>query len=1509
MCIQQMIMTKTQVIKKLLGILLLGVSPYVLSIELAQTPLFVGQAVKPVVMLAMSRDQELYYKAYPDYSNLDGGLLRPEDLTYRNAFNYYGYYDSNWCYVYKSASTMSESYFDPIYAAVNHTCNQESQRTPKQIIDKEPVTKAWSGNFLNWATMTRIDILRKVLFGGKRAVDTAVTTSKGVKSAAVTILERSYLPNESHAFAKVYDGSSGAISNYTPYSGEAIKNGITICNVSNRSGVNGYPTIRVAPGKWANWSHTEIQQCQWRSDATYKTNLDVSRTTSPTLSSKLEELVAKVKVCVPGKDAEGNIYNAITKPTGGCHSYEADSFKPIGILQKKYDSINFGLVTGSWGKPGNGGVLRKKAGPLAGQSYTTDTDTVNEFFTSTGVFNSNVKGIIHNLSLFRIAQFSFAPTDSNKSYPSDPPLDWKNPIGEIYAETLRYLAGTKSPLFDAAEISETSSLTRVTEWDDPVPKSSWCANCSIVVLSSGPNSYDGDDLTDSVLTTINEGLTKSILNDYVDAIGSKEFGAVTKPFYFGAKRGETDYSNQCKSESLNLSALLGRCPEFAYGEGTYAIAGLAHYARTQDIRSGYSGKQTISTYAVELSEGLPNFNIPVGGKVVSIVPVCTNSTAAKSHSNPCSLVGVRVEKITVDDDGKPVSGSYLFFWEDKRWGSDYDMDAVQRLEFCVGSACAISVGTDQIKITNTLPYWATGTHRMHMSYNIQGADTNGLQTTQWVTRGSYDAHNLGYESSLKSLSWYNSIRPEGTDDLPSNIGENYYHREHTYTAKAADEPSLTGLKSPLFYAAKYGKFNDGNNNGYPDDKNDGLKLDSEWDLRNIKGEKGSDGIPDNYFLMKNPSLLEESLLIIFSDIASETASGSGVATNSTRLDEGTYIYQAMFNTKGWFGEIKAFTESGEADVDFKEAWSTKGKIVSESGRKIYSFNPAARKSFEFNVSNIDLLSDQQKNDLGSSAANREQLINWVRGVDSMSGYRKRELKDGTKNLLGDIVTSTPVFAGGANEGHDKLIGADYGGDKYKAYLDTVKSKRTKILYASANDGMLHAINADCVKGGSIGDCGKEVFAYIPSPVYHKFPKLASPGYGESIAHEYLVDGPLAIGDAYIKVGASPRQWRNILVGTMGAGARGLFVLDVTNPDRFGTENVLFEVTALDMEEVGNIFGRPYIAPIDGRWKIVVGNGYNSKNGQAYLLVIDLEEPFNKEFSKAIPTNDVTDNGLAGPALYRAVNTGPVETAYAGDRQGNMWKFTLSGGPSKWAPAFGSSEKYEPLFIAAEGKNLQPITASPTLGYKNGDSVGGSNAVMVYFGTGSYMTLADSINTSTQSFYGIADIGSKVTYSSDRSGALHEKIMKTEAVRTVDDIGEDAKAPKWKEDTDLGWYVDFDPGERITNKAIMAYDRVIFSTLIPNTDGCSFGGKGWLMELVGTGDANISGTKSSLLGKSGAPLDVFIPGEIARLKNAKSGLSGTDTLIYGTADGGLKSLAFDGLNANDESGRLSWRQLQ
>ncbi|HMW42425.1 MAG TPA: hypothetical protein PKC88_08620, partial [Plasticicumulans sp.] len=133
------------------GLLLPGLAA---ALNLAQAPIYQAPPRKPLVLLSMSKDHTLFYKAYDDYSDLDSDGVA--DTTYRNAITYYGYFDSLKCYSYDTTNQR----FEPAAASSDHYCSGTT----------------WSGNFLNWVSMARIDVVRKVLYGGRRSTDTADAT-------------------------------------------------------------------------------------------------------------------------------------------------------------------------------------------------------------------------------------------------------------------------------------------------------------------------------------------------------------------------------------------------------------------------------------------------------------------------------------------------------------------------------------------------------------------------------------------------------------------------------------------------------------------------------------------------------------------------------------------------------------------------------------------------------------------------------------------------------------------------------------------------------------------------------------------------------------------------------------------------------------------------------------------------------------------------------------------------------------------------------------------------------------------------------------------------------------------------------------------------------------------------------------------------------------------------------------------------------------------------------------
>ncbi len=178
-------------------------------LELFDQPHLAGESIPPYVMITASKDQQLFKKAYDDYSDLDAdGQL---DTTYKHTIDYYGYFDAYKCYTYSDANRR----FEPVSISASKYC-----------------VGNWSGNFLNWSSMTRVDALRKVLFGGMRSPTRTGTggDADGLNDGDTidsTVLERSFLPHDAHSFTKYYDGAD--LNQLTPFSNNDLSvKGISI---------------------------------------------------------------------------------------------------------------------------------------------------------------------------------------------------------------------------------------------------------------------------------------------------------------------------------------------------------------------------------------------------------------------------------------------------------------------------------------------------------------------------------------------------------------------------------------------------------------------------------------------------------------------------------------------------------------------------------------------------------------------------------------------------------------------------------------------------------------------------------------------------------------------------------------------------------------------------------------------------------------------------------------------------------------------------------------------------------------------------------------------------------------------------------------------------------------------------------------------------------------------------------------------------------------------------------
>ena len=381
--------------------------------------------------------------------------------------------------------------------------------------------------------------------------------------------------------------------------------------------------------------------------------------------------------------------------------------------------------------------------------------------------------------------------------------------------------------------------------------------------------------------------------------------------------------------------------------------------------------------------------------------------------------------------------------------------------------------------------------------------------------------------------------------------------------------------------------------------------------------------------------------------------------------------------------------------------------------------------------------------VGDDALGKARL-EFLRGDRSNEGASGRRFRERTSRQ-GDIVNSALWYVGAP--------AADHSVGNYSEFITTYYN-RLPIIYVGGNDGMLHGFSAET---------GEEKIAYVPKGVYTNLSRLTNTDYNTD--HRYFVDGSPVVGD-YQNGG----DWSTVLIGTLGAGGKGYFALNVTNPGtkqskppvsssepEFKASNasqlVLFDHTGDGDADMGHIMGEPLVAEgnpqhpmqivqvndssADGRWAYITGNGVNSTNGKAVLYVqyLDGAREQKKVQTTSTGTCETGSNGLFTPRPLDVNDDGKVDYVYAGDMCGNMWKFDLSdSSASAWQVA-EFAEGRVPLYTAQDATGVrQPITSAPLL--KPNTSKGG---LMVAFGTGRNMTEPDRVSVTPQTFYSVLDM--------------------------------------------------------------------------------------------------------------------------------------------------------------------------
>ncbi|MEX8494418.1 pilus assembly protein [Sphaerotilus sp.] len=681
------------------------------------------------------------------------------------------------------------------------------------------------------------------------------------------------------------------------------------------------------------------------------------------------------------------------------------------------------------------------------------------------------------------------------------------------------------------------------------------------------------------------------------------------------------------------------------------------------------------------------------------------------------------------------------------------------------------------------------------------------------------------------------------------------------------------------------------------------------------------------YLAADQTAVNTAFAKITNDIAARTSAGSAVALNSGSLSTGSEAYQGRFSSADWSGQLLAYPLDSTGVPQSTPRWDASVQLNAQNwdtGRKIFTYkasvalgargipfrwpvNAASPGATELDSSMVTALN---RNGAGVTDAYGSQRLNYLRGdfsrelrictACSAPVFRSRPI-----SVLGDIVNSAPAYV----KGGDQYVRDAVEAAAYATYRQN-RAAMTPLVAVGANDGMLHVFNSAT---------GNEVFAYVPALVAGQLSALAE----TTFTHQYNVDGSPVARDVYYG-GA----WHTVLVSGLGAGGKGLFALDLTDPTKFAESTassvVRWEISGSD-GDVGYLVQQPLVTRMkNGRWMALLGNGYNSTNGRAVLLLVDIETgAITRISTQSGSTSSV--NGLSGVVAVSSANNGVADIVYAGDLAGNLWKFDLSSTDStQWKVAYGSTGNPKGLFSTASG---QPITARidvtphPSGGY------------LVTFGTGRYLDIGDNAAGSSQALYGIWDNGSIVQpnqlttqsvlgtgtgpdgrsyrFTSHAVGAVSPTYTGDNTITRTDFLA-----------TKRGWVLNLPTaGERIVTQAAVRAGKVVVSTMVPTAVACTYGGDGWVMEVDAvTGnrpdtpslDTNADGNVDAadmltyLAGKTN-PSGVKaggIPSAPRFIRNTNRAL---DDKLISLSTGTIMKIRESGLSQS--SGRTGWEQIQ
>jgi len=1480
--------------------------PSIPAIALSADPLYTPAAAdKPTLALGLSVEFPTVGAQYMDPDNIGTS----DDVTYSPTNEYLGYYDAESCYTYDDAGTGAPTGQTNAYKrfvrrgpalplstpnTTNPTWTSRMCWNGTKSYSKDDGTSpafstttndGFSGNFLNWASSSAIDMLRLSLTGGDRVID----------APNLTVLQRAVIP----------DGDPVSMGNTSNFPAKRLyKSGtsraITSANFASASYASGVPYFGAVPSTMATAAGTnDIYVANTLNRIYFGTSKSGNNSGgfgsytlgAATSSSQMGTIVAN----------NGNVPSDATACTTG----ENQQCSFTGTQEVWYGAKS-GSTNHWYVFPTSGGVYCSNSvigDPYSGISKRCYVRPYSGAWTPTGYLNSDG---------YFFARVQVCDRDAT-TYALKDKRYWN--LCTQYSDGATTPHAAYKP---TGVIQKYSDQLRLAAFGYLLEQTASYSNGRYGGVLRAPMKYVGLN-------------TYDINGNASGANPNKEWDASTGVFIGNPDGNSTVQTTD--GRAIYLSGVISYVNQFGRTGSVpgrykkYDPVGELHYETLRYLQGLPPSEDAIRNISTEMYDGFPvahnaatGWTDPYGG----------GRTKDSDYSCTKSNIVIIGDKNTHDGNRLPTANKANNIPNINEWRT-----VVQNFEKNVTTATyedGSGVDRDIANPNGTNNSVPTGTQTSQMMGSAYWARTHDIRGTTWTNATSTGVAGTTLQRpGLRVKTFVFDVNEAGgSNDATTRHTSNQLFMAAKYGGFETD-PSNTAKNPYNTYGNPFI-----NEQTTPDTNNNYVWQDT--DTRSSRA-----GEANTYFLQSDARGVLSAFDDIFSRASTAARSIAGGAIQSKNLTVGDTIYQGTFDTADWSGDLLAIpvtvSSSNEVSIGSTTTWTAAARLAAltapATSRNIVvgkawaaaSPNPVAV-SFTWATIEQSLIDSLNKTPTTAADGLGEARLNYLRGDKSneSSLFRARS------KLMGDVINSGVVYSGAPTTAIN-----DSG---YSAFYNANKS-RTPAVFVGANDGMLHAFN-----GGTGDELFAYIPSWLGSTLSALTSKTYNNSHQSYLDGTPAV-AEAQVGSDWKTVlvsgtGGGGKGVFALDVTDPAAFTASKVMWEFTNQDDADLGNVTGRPQILKIRTGTNTYKWFAVFGSGVNNYVTDSNGIFSSTGKPALFILDLSKAVGTSWTEgtnyykiSLPVNSsLSTSHATGLLNFRAALGTAKEVTYIfmGDLHGNFWKldFKSAASTTDWNIGNlsyfnnGSTSSPIPMFIAKDtADSVQPISAAPNIVF--GPI---TNSFYVLFGTGKYLETGDKAATATQSVYMLYDNGTTTvdtTPKSDATVAISDrrrlKLGTADAATGIVSIpafvvgratnNTNTSNPR------SGWVFDMpNSGERQVSNGTVFGTKIVFGTLIPSTsatNACSASGGGGNQYTIDiqTGNGTSIGSSVGVLGEI---LVAEIPSATTYTASDSTGRR-IKTITGQMIQPGSSGVAAGsgGSNTNTETrtvitGRITWRQI-